>query len=479
MIIHQDWMVKNSQRKYPIDDSATAMSDSGDLLPEDFLLDANIWAPRYVYTASPYRELRYLYISSISVTDTLVSMTLLGSYEPAMPLDGVRPETPEVFVPIGVVTLPRPVVPYKNYPVTPLLDGVMGWVAFGLAANDHRRFNLTFSKPSATTLVPKTVQAYHSFPVWSMGVLNGFSTVDGDVKFIGTDPLEVEVRDITIGTETKRAMVLNLTNDGDVLKGYAGKCGGVPESGTCNKQPILSIAGVTPDCDGNIGIEFRDLDVKWLPDGVCIDSDVAVSDVCSADDGLPNEDGSLKSEVAYERPCDVTIPYTMTPSETVMDESFIPQSGSWYYDDDAGEIVGIPNESGVYIGTCLSSWKSGLVSRKFTANLTVSGTYTEAGIYLMDEGLRKVVVDNDGNLWKWSRSGEKLLAGSGFSLSDITITTNGSGLGVIKTGGTEYVFAADDPYWQPSGTCGIYAVGNISAGASVNIAEFTVTEVTS
>jgi len=74
VIINQDWLVRNSQRRYPLDDSATSYFDSGERLPEGFIVDAHIWVPEYAYSIS--KTLRYVYLASESVSTGIVSLTL-------------------------------------------------------------------------------------------------------------------------------------------------------------------------------------------------------------------------------------------------------------------------------------------------------------------------------------------------------------------------------------------------------------------
>lgn len=483
MIIHQDWLVRNSQRKYPLDDSATAMSDSGVLLPEDFVVDLNIWVPAYMFPAVPYkgipaRMLEYMYISSVTVTEHLVSLTLLGSSIPAMPESGVRPEESEVFTPVAVLSLPRPIVQYKNYALSPLMPGVSGWVAFGLSATDQRLFQLSFSKPSSTLLCPKAVRTYDDRPVFDVGTVDGFSVVRGDVKLEGLEPLTVGIKMVQVGGTPRRAIVFDLVQDPEVLREFAGECGGVPESGTCNKQPILSLGGVTPDCDGFITVEVDGLDVRWLDDGLCLDSDVNIDDVCGQDDGLPYPDGTFKNETVYDRPCDTTLPYSMTPSDEVLESSFIPQKGSWYFDDATGNIVGIPRLTGSTVRTCISCYKPAVKERRFSLVMTTHGSNCEGGLTLMEQGLRRINITSTGDVFKRSRSGEELKIMSGANLNLITLTANESGLGTLKAGSQTYVFAADDPYWQPSGTCGVYTSGDpYEDSAYVEITSFSVSEV--
>lgn len=476
MIIHQDWLVQNSQRKYPLDDSATATADDDNLLPEDFIIDANIWVPKYLYSGSPERELQTLYISSAAVTPYLVSITILGSVLPAKPYGQPAPETPEQFVPIAVISMPKPIVPYKNYPVSPLLEGVSGWVAFGIAAADNRSFNLSFTKPVATMLSMKAVRTYEQAPVKSVSVLDGFSAVAGDVKLVGAEPLTVSTQLVNVNGTDRKALVFDLALDAEVLQNFAGKCGGAPESGTCNKQPILSMAGVTPDCEGFITMVVEGLNVRWLDDGLCMDSDVNIEDVCGEDDGLPNPDGTFKSEVTYERPCDLTIPYNMIPSDEILDSEFIPQTGSWYFDDTSNRIIGIPNYDGVWIATCISGWKTGLNYRKFTLGMVVHG-YCEGGLYLMDEGLRQIRITTDGRVYKRSRSGEEISIGTGANVLDVRLSVDGTGLGKLVSGSVNYTFPAGDAYWQPSGACGAYIEGDpYVTGTYAEISTFGVSE---
>lgn len=451
MLIHQDWLVENSHRKYPVDDSATATSDSGELLPEDFLIDANLWVPRHVYSLSPLRELRYVYVSSAAVSSSLVSLTFLGSHLPAISPDGSTPAA-ELFVPLAVIVVRKPVIPYKNYPVTPLLDGVKGWVTFG-TATQRNGIGLMFSNPKQSLLVPKAVRFFNPLPVESLSVEGGFSSVQGDVTLVGNAPFLTEVRDVLIDGDSKRAIVLSLEETADVLKKFSGPCGKLPESGTCDKAPILSVSGVTPDCDGNLTIEFQDITVRWLDDGsgFCLDSAINLEDVCGEEKGLPNDEGVLPSEYDYVRSCNLPTPYTLVIGGSVLRDEFIPQSGFWYIT--GGKIYGLPQSGGAFAGTCHASIPSGITSRRFQATLAVSGS-AEGGMFIMAQGLRKILIKSDGTVWKTALGGTPVMIGSG-AIMDVTISD-----GQIDSGSFSYTFAPGDEYNQPQGVCGVFVGGD-------------------
>ena len=86
-IIYQDWLVQNSQRKYPVDDGATAVDDSGKELPDSVIIDANIWIPGLFGAV----RARSVYISSITSTPSLFSITFQMSNNPAINVIGGTP----------------------------------------------------------------------------------------------------------------------------------------------------------------------------------------------------------------------------------------------------------------------------------------------------------------------------------------------------------------------------------------------------
>lgn len=466
MIVSQDWLVRNAQRSYPVDELATTIDDSGNRLLDGILIDANIWVPKHVYSSYPLRELQYLYVSSIAITPFIVSITFLGAVEAITPVDGSAAQVEE-FVPIAVLCLEKPVVPYKNHAIEPLLDGVRGWVALGSVVNDGTEHSLKFTTPQQSMLTPKAVHTFSQPPVTSLQVEDGFSLTRGDITFIGDSPLTIRKQVLSVNGEDKDCLLFELDSTKDILQNFAGPCGGRPESETCNKVPISSISGVSPDCQGNLTIEFEDITVRQKEDGTgfCLDSEVGRDEACDPNDGLP-EDGILKTEFERVRPCEFSPPFDISPIDvTTLEAKFVPQSGSWF--EAGGTIFGFPTTQGIEIASCIQAFPpstESVTTRTFSATVALV-TNVEGGLFVMKEGFRSIIVRN-GDLVGTSTFGEEQVFGSvGISPLVVGVDRTINGL------------AIPDIWWRPSGLCGVYfkAVGALAGTPSLTA--FTVVDV--
>ena len=488
MIIFQDWLVRNSQRKYPVDENASLIDDAGVPFPEGFLVDANIWVPKYSYGT---KELRFLYISSASSTDSLVSLTLLGATDPIKPAVGedaqVGPE-PE-FVPIAVLTVPKPVELYKNYAISPLLKGVSGWVAFGQGVD--KQLNSSFLNPEQSMLAPKSCRYYDNLPVRLFTTEQGFSNAVGDVIIVASDPMVATVKTMLVNEIPKRAMVLELTRDAAVLSDYAGPCGGKPESGSCNHTAITSISGVVPDCDGNIQVIFDGVTVRYFDHGMCIDSPISLADVCGQTSGLPDENGVLPGEVVWTRPCDLTTPYVADLGDVAVLDELVLDGGAAYWDPvDEKIIMGAAGYPSGSLAPCLQTvpLDGSVEFRTHHIEFAVENG-SMPGVSLLENLQTRIVVENSyddegvgtARVFKYKKflheEGDVLAADLPAS-GDISVSIYPSGRIVVDLGGVEaldYTFEPSDPYWDPNGKVGAYIGGPFST--NVALTGYSVTDV--
>ena len=110
------------------------------------------------------------------------------------------------------------------------------------------------------------------------------------MQLLAGNDLQIETSSVIIDGITTDAIVLQLTATAsdNTLQKYIGPCGVRPESGNCGTPGIETIGGVSPDCDGNIDIIFRQLVVGEFPEcnsiaaGMVLDQGVALADVCAA-----------------------------------------------------------------------------------------------------------------------------------------------------------------------------------------------------
>jgi len=504
MIIQADWQVRNSQRRYPIDEEASATGDDGTVLPEGFLVDASIWAPKYLYDESS--PLRYLYVSSAMVSQHLVSLTILGCVEH---LGGA-----EEFIPIASISLPKPIDPYKNYAVEPLLDGVMGWAVFGHYAVNGEPVSVMLSTPSQGMLAPKAARYYEYLPISGMSTYDGFSEVTGDVRIIAEPPVTAEIKDMRLYGESsdRKMLVLGLEQTQSTLEDFAGLCGKRPETNNCIKQPITSISGVAPDCNGNITITFdSEIIVRYfsnplypVPDpipvrgGMCLDSVFTLDEACQKDRTLPDAAGLLPGEYTWERPCDLEIPLLQIFSD---EDSFkeVQLLEGYAYTD--GYIVSVTAGMGesAELAPCFATLTLAETATVRTHEVEFTDTPEGAvvGMFAFDMTNTRILLTIERNsapagLWKLVRYSKSLNAiestiaqgtWGDVEIDSASITARSDRSVLVKVNGVTkatFVFDSDDEYYEPSGKAGIYVGGatalSFTPKPAVALGQYAVTD---
>jgi len=245
------WNNLNSLRRYPIEDLASCISDAGDVLPNDIITDLNIWIPG----ATPSND---VFISSVSISQYLISLTI-SVYNGS------------TFTPIAYVTKGPSIVVNKNYALTPLLDGVYGWVSFGAATANYTTItNWAFSSLDQTKLLSRCVKVYPSTGVTSITGYNKSFKLYGDVKLTSQDSDKLSIEYIPssdtraryVDGQYRDAIVFRLNTDisgMDLYKSYIGPCDISPDSNTCTNPPILTVNNTVPDCDGIIHFNIEEV----------------------------------------------------------------------------------------------------------------------------------------------------------------------------------------------------------------------------
>lgn len=290
---NQNWYALNGTRRWPIDDGATGEDDAGASLRNDVLVDAAVRAP------ADLCEL--VAVSSVTVTKGLVTVTLVGAAaHPLAPAGSSSAAGPE-FVPLGVVSVPKPVVPGRPYPVRPLADGVGGWLVFGDGLEKSVRHR--FSTPAQAVLAPRACRFYRRPPVTSIGKQYSALTLAGVVRVRGGTDVEVVAAEREIEGVERDVIVVRLRSNTprNLLDQYRGPCGGRPESRTCNRDGVEFINTVGPDCDGDVRVEFvSPLRTSYYAGGVALDYPYGLIDACTRDDRLPTAAGRLPNEYPDE-----------------------------------------------------------------------------------------------------------------------------------------------------------------------------------
>jgi hypothetical protein len=272
-IVFTEWLNGNESRSYPVHDSASRQAVDGTLLPNNLIVDANIWLPRSAG--------RFIYISSVGRTSGLFTLTLLASnYSPFCPGSS---SSSAGFIPLAVLRVSHPIVRFKNYAIEALYPGVGGWIALGGGALETEQLFQRFDGPEATQLGSRSVRAYVDAPVTSLGktgiALTGLIRLRGQA---GVTKTYKATRNIDSVDREVAVVALDRATQGVAqLEAFAGACGGRPHVNTCNERVITQINDVLPDDDGDIQLVIENVVVGDIGDGMVLDPDTSLSEVCS------------------------------------------------------------------------------------------------------------------------------------------------------------------------------------------------------
>jgi hypothetical protein len=357
------WMNRNEVRNYPLHDSATKQSANGDLLPDNIIADMSIMVPESAG--------RFVYLSSAAVTPGLVSLTFLATdTDPFSPSAGSSSSGSAGLVPLAAITVQKPVTQYRNYAIEALYPGVAGWVAFGSGADGATSRSYRFEAAADGLLNSKAVRAYRDYPVSSLGKDGRLINMTGLVTIQGGNAITVGRQVRTIDGRKKEVVAVGLelgANAADLLRQYAGSCGERPEDRTCERgKALLTVNGVTADCDGNLDIIFEGLSVTQVEvdNGMVIDLPVGLDDVCSefdperfdptdlCEEVPPTSSSSSSSSSESSSSSPAPIPPEPVPTEyfddfsdpTATFEALTATAGDWYIDEvDPSEAIVQPS----------------------------------------------------------------------------------------------------------------------------------------
>lgn len=284
---NQNWYDLQEGRRYPLDDLSTGIDDSGAPIADNIVVDCHIRFPNTLGN--------YAYITAIHVSENIVTV-LISATDSA--------NSPAVFKPIAAVSLSKPIEIGVNQPLTPLVPGVAGWLAFGSGIGEN--FSGKYSAPIQTLITKRCARPYRPLPIPTLGKIALSTALSGIVKILGRTPVvaSYEMTDVE-GTQVP-AIVFRLVGnlgDNNPLDDYGGPCKNRPESGTCRQPGLQNINGVTPDCDGNIQITANGFSIFPFTDeqggcdgGIDIITDRGLAEAC-AENSLP-----------YKRYTDLCVP---------------------------------------------------------------------------------------------------------------------------------------------------------------------------
>lgn len=241
--VTKEFLNENAYRNYPIDDAATMEPYSGAELQRvnSLLADMSVCIPKSVAAC--------VFVSSISVSDSLVTVTLMGSNTNPFAV-GVPPTSvyAQEYSSLGAVVLARvqavrsDSLPGTVVPVVPVEQGVGGWVVFGPGVLTTGSWH--FANPAASMVSDRCVTRLDYDGVLSIGVQGFETTLDGVVSLQGQQGIEV----VKTGVSD---LEIRFAGSGDtirrLLSEFVGSCGGRPETGNCGGDPIRRINGILPE----------------------------------------------------------------------------------------------------------------------------------------------------------------------------------------------------------------------------------------
>lgn len=294
MIRNNHWYNLNEQNSYPVDDTASCLSNTGIRLPSSIVVDLQLrWSEQLG---------KYAFISAITCSEKILTLLIAATDE----LDNSSNQSKLIA---GVSLDKGNLVPYRTYKLDVFEPGVAGFVAFG--SNTEELFSGVFSSPLQTRLTAKAARPIRKPPVETLGILNIEKALSGLVQLSAEQPLEIVREPRTInGIFYENVIVFRLRelptdaatqNTESVFSQFAGPCGKRVGSRSCvDPQPLESINGLAPDCDGVLTLDFQGCAVVGKNNadcGVVVDCQYGLSETC-APPFLPDlVTGKLPSEV--------------------------------------------------------------------------------------------------------------------------------------------------------------------------------------
>lgn len=297
-IRNQHWYSINEGISYPIDETASCVADDGTLVQNNIITD--------LYLRWPSTLGEYAFISSLTVTESLVSVTFLVS---TALVDGtVRP--------LAVISVPRAVVEGRQYALSPQVNGISGYIVFGSGASSQTEYRARFLTPAQTRLTARAAKPYAPLAVSGLKANAASNYLSGLVRLRANSPLEVVGEEREIDGVLRNVGVVRLVDTAvetirsntitggtvSVFRQFAGPCGARPDSNTCQKPPIEFINGVGPDCNGRVTLEVRGFALTARINGECgvsIGATVGLFDACLPPQ-IPSSAGLLPSQYVEE-----------------------------------------------------------------------------------------------------------------------------------------------------------------------------------
>lgn len=228
-----EWLNQNAARAYPLAETCTRLSVSGQSLADDLLVDMRV-------TVGP--EYESVYLAGLSVTDAYVALSVCGlSADQPVPLFNFVRAISDVR-PLAAMALAR----------APGLLNVGGWVTLGPGITS-RRVRMAFY-PEAARLDSGAVRRISPAPVLSFRKVGGSSDVvlRGNVRFIGEGYMR-------LAADPEDPGIVNVSLDRQAAyETLPGPCNKFTDTaGACASPVVRSINGVCGDENGIITLRFE------------------------------------------------------------------------------------------------------------------------------------------------------------------------------------------------------------------------------
>lgn len=270
-IANIEWYNANERRKYPLVDGAAALDREGDSLPTDLIVDINI--------AVPDTDIGYAYISSVVVSEHLVTVTL-GHYSSnsAGPLLALSINRSSSNI-------------HRNLRLDSYMEGAIGWLVLGRGI-ENKTGKWVFDTPSNTKINDRCLHKFKPNGVTSLSVGGNPNKITGTIEFLSADPQILRIYNDTrnINGTNRNCLVfgLNTLHESlDVLQRYVGECFTSPDSETCSRSSVYAINHATPDCDGRVYINIVEVGNEEMivprkvdSSKILLDYEVGLSGIC-------------------------------------------------------------------------------------------------------------------------------------------------------------------------------------------------------
>jgi hypothetical protein len=289
-IVNLNWYNLQNLRRYPLADSCTGETDDGRNLPNDIIVDCLIRFPEKRELGNPLAGASSTpFVAAVTVSNSIVTV-VIGVEEKDYFTNAVKRYS------IAAVSAVKPVNAGVHYTLTPLTDGVAGWIVFGDGIDTP--FAGRFSTAAQTKIMERCARTYRSMPIGGLKIDGSETFLDGVVKLEVDEPLAVAVKKISVMPPNREkeiqynAIFIGLdeklmSDEYNPFSYFLHGCAGRPESGTCPKPGIQTINGIGPDCYGNVNIVFEKLIGMPFPGGLAVATNYGIADACQESKKLP------------------------------------------------------------------------------------------------------------------------------------------------------------------------------------------------